>query len=378
VVRVPPIETARRAAIIHREMVQLAALIVVAALAFFSTRRVAAANHETATRDAREWYRRGQAAMAAGLIDDAADDFRRAAVRRRGDRTYGLALSQALAARGDTIAARRQLMALREAAPEDPDVNLALARLNAAGGDRDEAQRFYYNALYAPWPAEKRDARRAVRMELIRFLATHGETSRALSELLTVSAEVPENPHQQVELAALFSAAGDHRRALEHFQRALQLAPGDAAAVEGAGLEAFHIGDYALARNYLGGTTASTGEVAAAREIVELVLNNDPLAARIGAAERRRRLQVNLEHAREAMARCGAPTTANPATGLTGEIDAYMSGLKPRHFIDQDTIEAGLDIISRVESHVTQNCSAAAPLDRALLLIARRHGAAGQ
>lgn len=373
-----PAETTRRAAIVHREMIRLAILIAVAVLAFFFTRRVAAANRDTATRDAREWYRRGQAAMAAGQIDDAADDFRRAAVRRRGDRAYGLALSQALASRGDTVAARRELMALREAAPEDPDVNLELARLDAAAGDRQEAQRFYYNALYAPWPAEKSDARRAVRMELIRFLATHGETSRALSELLAVTPDVPDDPRQQADIARLFSSAGDHHRALEHFQRALQLSPGDGAALDGAGLEAFHIGDYPLARKYFASTTASTGEVAATREVVELVLGNDPLAARIGAAERRRRLQVSLEHAREALARCGAPTTANPATGLMAELDAYMPGLKPRQVIDQDTIEAGLDIVSRVEAHVTQNCRTATPLDRALLLIARQHGAGGQ
>ena len=130
-------------------------------------------------------------------------------------------------------------------------MNLELARLAAAQSDVSEALRFYYNALYAPWPADQVDVRRRVRMELIRFLATHGQRSRALSELLAVSAETPDDVRHQEELAQLFASTGDQRRALEHFQRALRLAPGDPPALLGAGVAAFHLDDYPLAWSYL-------------------------------------------------------------------------------------------------------------------------------
>src|SRR3954468_18818154 len=172
-------------------MVQLAALIAVAVLAFFVTRGVAAGNRENALRDADTWYQRGRDATKAGHLDEAIEDFRRAAARHRGDRRFGLALATALASRGDATAARQQLLALRESAPEDPVINLELARLAASRGDAAEAQRFYYNTLYAPWAPEQADERRAVRMELVRLLIGHGENSRAMSELLAVSADAP-------------------------------------------------------------------------------------------------------------------------------------------------------------------------------------------
>src|SRR3954470_23800350 len=232
-------------------MVQLAALIAVAVLAFFVTRGVAAGNRENALRDADTWYQRGRDATKAGHLDEAIDDFRRAAARHRGDRRFGLALATALASRGDAAAARQQLLALREAAPEDAVINLELARLAAARDDATEAQRFYYNALYAPWAPERADERRCVRMELIRLLATHGESARALSELVAVSAEVPDTPADQSEVAQLFVEAGDQRRGLAHFHQALAHAPQDAAALGGAGLAAFRLGDYPLAGKYL-------------------------------------------------------------------------------------------------------------------------------
>ena len=89
--------TQERAALIHREILQLGVLILVAVAAFFVTRAVAASNRETSLRDAAEWYRRGRQQVEAGHVDDAIDSFRRATVRNRTDRRYVLALAQALA-----------------------------------------------------------------------------------------------------------------------------------------------------------------------------------------------------------------------------------------------------------------------------------------
>ena len=106
----------------------------------------------------------------AGKVDDAIDSLRRAAVRDRNDKRYALALAHALALNGEDDAARGALLTLRESAPEDPDINLQLARLAAGQPDVTDALRFYHNALYAPWPVDQADARRRVRFELIAFL----------------------------------------------------------------------------------------------------------------------------------------------------------------------------------------------------------------
>ena len=171
-----------RSALIHREILQVGVLLIVAVAAFFVTRAVAASNRDMSLRDAAEWYRRGQQQIEAGELDDAIDSFRRATVRDRDEKRYVLALAQALALKRDDDAARGVLLTLRESAPEDPDINLQLARLAAARQDVTEALRFYHNALYAPWPTEQADARRQVRFELIRFLLTHDQTGRAQSQ----------------------------------------------------------------------------------------------------------------------------------------------------------------------------------------------------
>ena len=140
-------DNAKRAASIHREILQLSVLFLIAVVTFFLTRALAANNRDMSLRDAAEWFRRGQGAIAAGKLDEAIDAFRRAAVRNRTDKTYVLALARALALNHAGEAARAALLTLRDSAPEDADVNLELARLAAERQDVTEALRFYHNAF---------------------------------------------------------------------------------------------------------------------------------------------------------------------------------------------------------------------------------------
>src|SRR5689334_7613747 len=89
------------ASLINREIVQLAVLAVIAVVAFFLTRAVAADNHNTRVRDAAEWYGRGQEQLHANHLDAAIATFRRATARDRSDRAYMFALADALARNHD-------------------------------------------------------------------------------------------------------------------------------------------------------------------------------------------------------------------------------------------------------------------------------------
>src|SRR5262249_27559796 len=117
-----------RASLIHREILQLLLLILVAVGAFFVTRAIAADNHKMTLRDAAEWYERGERQLDAGHADQAIESFRRATVKHRNDKRYVLALAGALASTRQDEAARSALLALRESSPEDRDINLELAR----------------------------------------------------------------------------------------------------------------------------------------------------------------------------------------------------------------------------------------------------------
>lgn len=377
-----PASTVERAAFIHREIFQIGALVLAAIAAFLLTRAVAANNRGMSLRDAAEWYRRGQEAIEAGRVDDAIDALRRATVRDRNDKRYVFTLAHAFALKQDGDAARSALLTLRESAPEDPDINLELARLAAARQDVTEALRFYRNALYAPWPSERADARRRVRFELIRFLLTHDQTGRGVAELLALSTDLPDGAALRLEVAQLFVQAGDNAHALDQFQRALRLAPDRGEAIAGAGLAAFQIGDYLLARTYLRRASGETDEVRQTRNVVDLVLSSDPLANRLVSAERHRRLITNFSYAQQRLNTCLAERSSGQSTddglALQSEAQSFGAELKPPRILEQDTIEAGADLIDRIAQLVAQRCGVSTALDRALVLIGRRHEAGVQ
>jgi Tfp pilus assembly protein PilF len=217
--------------VIHREVVQLAILIAVAAGAFSLTRTVAASNRAMSVRDAAEWYQLGERALQQGRTADAIASLRRAVMRDRADTQYVLALARALARAHDYDAARSVLLDLREGAPEDPYVNLALGRLAVERRDVSEALRYYHSAVLAHWPGpDGDDARRAAREELIRFLLDEHHSNLALSEILALAADLPDTAEARVNAARLFFEAGDTRRAREQYARALQIDPRNAEA----------------------------------------------------------------------------------------------------------------------------------------------------
>jgi tetratricopeptide (TPR) repeat protein len=329
-------------------------------------------------RDGAEWYQRGQHQLEAGNADDAIESFRRATVKNRMDKRYVLALARGLALKHQDDAARSALVALRESSPEDPEINLQLARLAADRQDVTEAIRYYHNTLYAPWPIDQAAARRRVRIEMVRFLLTQNQQSRAVSEILALTADLPDDAAAHVEVGQLFVAAYDTGHALDQFQRALRLAPDNGAALAGAGQAAFEAGDYQAARRYLRAAPEDMSTVRETREVVELVLSNDPLAARIGSIARRRRLADAFSYAEQRLSACleQRPTEqpSSNAGALRDEAQAFEAQLKPSGPIEEDTIESGVELIDRIERAVVQACPPASPRDRALLLIGQHHG----
>jgi tetratricopeptide (TPR) repeat protein len=196
---------------------------------------------------------------------------------------------------------------------------------------------------------------------------------------VALSADLPDDPALHVQVGLLFSRAGDGQHALQQFQRALQLSPANAAGLAGAGQAAFQLGDYALARKYLLSAPATAEGVKETRELVDLVLSYDPLASRIGSYARRRRLTDGLSHAEERLDRCLAQsssgdTAPNDGSSLRVETQTFETQLSHSGPLEEDTIEAGVELIDRVERFIGERCPPWDPLDRALVLIAQHHG----
>jgi tetratricopeptide (TPR) repeat protein len=299
-------------------------------------------------------------------LEDAVAYLHRAVSLNRDDRSYALTLATALASAGQLSAAERALLAIRQSGPEDPAVNIELARLAARRNDFDTAVRFYRNALYAPWTSA--EGPRAVRAELIQFLLSRGETARALPEILAATTDLPDTIHDRLQVAGWFAAAGDERHALDQYRRALRLEADNRAALDGAGLAAFALGDYTRAVRYLRSTRSL--QAAHAREVAELVLARDPLVAGIGTNERRRRSQSALHHVRSRLETCSA---AGVPAELSQQLERFEAAVRRRP--DLETITELLKLVARIERETMDRCPGAGTLDEALVRIARRHDA---
>lgn len=374
----PPVDdTPERWRLVHREMLQLLALVVIAVGAFVVTRAVAASNRHTSLADAEEWYRRGELAIGGGRTDVAVEAFRRATARNRGNRRYVLALARALTLNNEEASARAALLSLRETAPEDTVVNLELARLAGRQNDVPEALRFYRSALYAPWTADSAESHRRIRLELVRFLLTHANPGQGVAELMTMSADLPDDASSRLEVARLFEQAGDHAHALDQFEQVLRIAPNDADALVGAGTSAFELGDFARARGYLRRAPTDVPDVARTLSVVEYVLSNDPLANHIGALERRRRLLANIAYARQRLTVClsGRPSGRidDQDFALQQQLAAFDERNARSGRLEQDTIEAGVDLVDRIARRAVEECGPETSADRALRIIGHRH-----
>jgi tetratricopeptide (TPR) repeat protein len=364
---------------VHRELVLLTVLVGVTIAAFFGTRAVAQSNEALRRRQAAAWFDQAQRTSRGGNTVTAVAELRRAVAKDPETKLYRLALADALAASRLDDEARRVLIALREAQPEDPETNLRLARLEARGLDADATRRHYQNALAGLWRPEQLEERRRVRMELVEFLLAHGEQARALSELLVLAANLPDDGATQTQVGRMFLAASDPRLALDHFVRAIRLSPDNADALAGAGEAAFELGDYNGALRYLNAAPRENTGLAELREVARLVLNGDPLAPRLGADERRRRLTIAFHQAVQRLEACLNDPSAQPSTSLEllqDEARKFQADLAlPRRREPRDLVDDGIDLAYRMERVVEQSCKLSpSPLDRALLLIGRRHG----
>ncbi len=364
---------------VQREIFVLVVLVGVTIAAFVVTRNVAVGNDELRRQQAVLWFEAGQEALQSGSVEPAVMTLRRAVLRDPENREYRLALASALATSGLDDEAKRVLLILREAEPEDPETNVQFARIEARGADADSARRYYESAIAGLWRPEDAEERRTVRLELIDFLVARQERERALSQLLALDANLPADKDVQVQVGRLFLSAGDPRQALDRFVSALDVDPEDGPALAGAGESAFELADYVEARRYLSAAPEDDEGAAALREVTELVLASDPLEPRLSVRARSERLLLAFERASASLAICLADPSVAGRDSLemlqveAVDFDAAVAEQRPGDL--RDLIDEGVDLVYRIERSIELRCrTPITPLDRALLLIGRRHG----
>jgi tetratricopeptide (TPR) repeat protein len=377
--------------LIHREFILLSVLIGTAIGGFLLTRSLAVYIHTLRAADATAWFERGHQEFDAANVAAATADLRRATAMDPDNVFYQVALARALSADARDAEARQILVALREHQPEDPDINLQLARLENRAGEPDAAVRYYQGALAALWSPKDADARRQTRVELIKYLLGQRRRGRALAELLLLDADLPSDLDTQVAVGGMFLDAGDPRRAAERFGRILQQAPINGQALAGAAAAAFALGQYQQALRFATAAPVTIPGVSETRTGARLVLDRDPLAPRIGMAERLRRLATDVADLAAAIDQClvqRGSAVESPETGtlraLREELAMKASSIsaapaRVRPVASRDDIEDGLDVLLRtVRARAAAGCSPPTGLDRAVELIAERHALEGK
>ena len=375
--------------LVQREIVLLVLLSAAAVAMFLFTRAVAAANRSMNARVAATWYERGRQRLQAGDSQAAADLFRRATINNREQPKYQLALADALAAGNYDEEARQVLLRLRDSSPEDGNINLQLARLAAKRGAGSDAVLYYHHALYGRWvSAQAVTQRREVRLELARFLLSRQQNSSAVSELLMLSADLPQDPAFQTQTAQLFLDAGEPAQALSLFTRAIRLDKKSDEAFAGAGEASFQLADYVHARRYLAAAlqqNPGSQQVRHLLSVTEMVLSYDPLAPHLKTEERNRRLIAGFNQALLRIRDCLGLQAQRPESAqaafqeLYGEAQALRPGLRPRNLTrDPELLRSGVELIYRIEEAAGKGCGEPSELDRALLLIGRKRAGAEQ
>jgi tetratricopeptide (TPR) repeat protein len=361
---------------VHREILVLVVLCALVVVGFVLTRAAAGANRALRLGDAAAWYATGEHQLANGETESAIRALRRATAINRDNRAYRLALAAALAADRQDDAARQVLLGVRELTPEDPEVNVQLARLEARHDDLTGTVRYYQSAVYGSWSGDQLDARRAVRIELIRYLLVHEQRGRALSELLVLSGNLPDDVKSQTEAGQLFLDAGEPRRGLDRFRQALRIDPENAAAIAGAGEAAFEAGDYTSARRYLRTVDSPSAHVSDLRSVTDLVLTRDPLRPGLSLRQQGDRVMAGFRRALEALDDCVTkrPAANDSFDSLRAEAGALEPKMTPERLRrTPESIDAALNLIYRIEQQTVDTCGQGSAFDRALLLIGRRH-----
>ena len=366
-----------------REPVILALLTAFAVVLFLAVTALSHAYHAQKESLGNRWYTRGSADLNAGHYGIAVGDYRAALLYSRDNYAYQLGLAKALIGLKRTDEAEAYLINLWDRQPENGVVNLELARIAAQKGRTEQALRYYHNAIYAIWPNDEEVERRDTRLELIDFLLKIKARVQAQSELIALASNVGDDPSQQAHIGDLFVRAQDYEHALAAYRVSLKSDHRGLAATKGAGLVAFELGRYSLARRYLETAAAvdpQDTQIAARLKTAEMVLRMDPFQRQLSVAERDRIVIEAFAAAGERLKSCSRLSSPGSSPSRPTNLNESWEKMKPRITEwglrrDPDLLETSMELVFGIEREGSVACGPLSDKDEALLLIAKLHEA---
>ncbi len=363
--------------LVRREVALLILLSVVAVTTYFGTLALANSNRSLKEKVAATWFREGQHDLHKGQADDAVAAFRKAAVYDHTKRMYLLSLATALEAASRDTEARDLLLQVREAIPENPEVNLELARISARQKNVSDALRYYHNALYGIWTGEDVDKQRQeIRRELIEFLVSQNAKEQALAETVALAAHLPGTTTAHLQLGTLFSLVDDFSNALQNYAWVLRRDPRNQIALRGAGEAAFKTGNYSRAKRLLDSVKDQDQKAKEMLETAKLVLESDPLEPRLLERERISRTSDDIDIVKRRVEQCLTQQVSGSATpqlqDILNKLTVQSQSLAmARKRPDPNVVFSSLDLLYSSENAISTSCGPLSVQDKALLLMAQ-------
>jgi tetratricopeptide (TPR) repeat protein len=330
------------------------------------------------------WFARGTVDLKGRRFEPAVAEFRNALLYSPDNYSYQLNLAEALLWLNRRNEAYSYLLSLWERQPENGTVNLELARIFARQGQRENAVRYYHNAIYAIWNNDPDVQRRNARLELIEFLLKENARPQAQAELITLAANLPDDPALLARVGDLFAQVGEYERALAEYSRSLQLNPKNPPVMAAAGRAAFELGKYSVAKSYLESVVSANPSDGQSSELLKTAisaLQMDPFRRQISAAERVRIVIEAFNTAGKRLESCanaGGSKGAAPATNQQPDLLTRWNEMKPKmreSVIRQnpDLSEQAMDLVFAIERQTKKECGPPTGADLALLLISKLH-----
>jgi chloride channel protein, CIC family len=266
-------------------------------------------------------FREGSVLMSQERLPEAIEKYRYAlSVSHSVDHRLALALALSKAGRrGEAVIYLNDVLRER---PDSGPANEALAALAASEGRIDQAVTLYRKAIYGAWPGNAVHARVQARMQLIEMLDKAGRTAAAHAELLTLAAEVPDEPPLQKQLGHMLNAFGLPADAAALFRRLIKAGPPDSSEYDGLAQAEMLLGNYKTARTAFNSALAlepTDAEAARGVELCDQVLALDPTLRGLKARERYNRSRAILSRLAAERGAClpdGAPALQEARNSL--------------------------------------------------------------
>jgi tetratricopeptide (TPR) repeat protein len=252
--------------------------------------------------EAARFYREGESLMKQHRYVEAADSFRSAIANARRNTDYPLALGEALLEADQLVEANSTLGDLLQTDSMAGAPNLTMARVFAKEGQFEQATFYYHRAIYGQWKQDADANRIRVRFELAELLAKRNSKAELLAELLPLQEEAATDAGTQTRLAQLYMIAGSPARAAAIYREIVRASPQDSAARRGLGDAEFALGDYLAARSAY--VSSGPAENRKALDLIDEVLNLDPMSRGLSGAERYRRSVRVLQLAIDRVSSC--------------------------------------------------------------------------